>query len=68
MDERAAQHRAETSRPWAGSSTASGCGPSSATAAAPATAAIAHTTFSPDGRTLATIGFQDKTIHLWRLV
>jgi WD40 repeat protein len=39
-----------------------------ATAAAPGTAAIAQTAFSPDGRTLATVGFQDKTIHLWRLV
>ncbi|WP_413804989.1 WD40 repeat domain-containing protein [Streptomyces sp. OE57] len=28
---------------------------------------IAQLAFSPDGRTLATLGFQDKTIHLWRL-
>ncbi|MBI0295105.1 WD40 repeat domain-containing protein, partial [Streptomyces sp. PRKS01-29] len=29
--------------------------------------AIAQLAFSPDGRTLATLGFQDRTIHLWRL-
>ncbi|GAB2974902.1 hypothetical protein GCM10023080_044340 [Streptomyces pseudoechinosporeus] len=28
---------------------------------------ISQLAFSPDGRTLATVGFQDRTIHLWRL-
>ncbi|MFE9004458.1 WD40 repeat domain-containing protein [Streptomyces sp. NPDC007875] len=33
----------------------------------PGDTSIAQLAFSPDGRTLATLGFQDKTIHLWRL-
>ncbi|GAA1701862.1 hypothetical protein [Streptomyces yatensis] len=38
-----------------------------ATLAVPGDTSIAQLAFSPDGRTLATLGFQDKTIHLWRL-
>ncbi|MGP3939182.1 WD40 repeat domain-containing protein [Streptomyces sp. 6N106] len=38
-----------------------------ATLTVPGDTSIAQLAFSPDGRTLATLGFQDKTIHLWRL-
>ncbi|AEM85573.1 WD40 repeat-containing protein [Streptomyces violaceusniger Tu 4113] len=38
-----------------------------ATISVPGATSIAQLAFSPDGRTLATLGFQDKTIHLWRL-
>ncbi|MEV5772214.1 hypothetical protein [Streptomyces antimycoticus] len=38
-----------------------------ATLSVPGGPSIAQLAFSPDGRTLATLGFQDKMIHLWRL-